>query len=690
MWYKNAYRRLVIDQHIPEWNEPFYSEFDPHAFLEMLLRAQTQSIVLYAQSHTGLFNYPTQVGAQHKGWKGRDIFGELVDLCHQNKVAVVAYTSVIYDRWASDQHPEWRVKRMDQSDAESTGRFGLVCPNSPYRDFAKAWTTELLSRYAVDGIRFDMTFWPEVPCYCEYCRERYSREVGGEIPQVIHWEDPRWVAFQRGREAWLAEFAGLLTAAARKARPGASVEHQASLYARDWRLGVSDKLLPHNDFLQGDFADDPLRGSFVRKMLHNYSPNLPFGVESAACIDLSYHTTLCSPNLMQMKTYAALSGQAAMVFIDAIDPTGTLNPITYDRIGKAFTNIMPFEPYLGGDLVQDVAIYFSLYSKYNPADNGKSPLDPTLANQFPHIQAAMGACAALIAHHIPFGVVTRLDLHRLSRHSILVLPNVLMMDAEEVEAIRRYVMDGGNLYVSKDASILTADGYRQPDFLLADVLGVHYQGETKEKKTYISPESGFEGLLPDYSPKYPLFIDDRQTLVSAGEESGVMARITLPYTDPADITRFASIHSNPPGIQTHFPSLVMHTYGKGKVIYSAASLENADYTQPFFINLLELFQRNWSFEVTAPVNVEVTLFHQAENQRYIINLLNTQPHLPVIPVDDIRVKIRLEGATPERLMRIPGEEIIPFEQTVQGIEFRIPRMDEFCMFCLTYTALPRG
>ncbi len=141
MWYKNAFRRIVIDMHIPDWDERFLSEFDPQNYVAMLKLAHAQSIVLYAQSHVGLFNYPTQVGVMHRGLRGRDIFGELVELCHQNDIAAVAYTSLIFDRWAATTHPDWRIKLMDGSDAGATWRFGLCCPNSPYRDYAAQWAT---------------------------------------------------------------------------------------------------------------------------------------------------------------------------------------------------------------------------------------------------------------------------------------------------------------------------------------------------------------------------------------------------------------------------------------------------------------------------------------------------------------------------------------------------------------------
>ena len=66
-WYKTVYRRNVIDMHITDWNPQFLSEFDPETYVSMLRLSQVKSAVVYAQSHVGLCNFPTQVGRTHNG-----------------------------------------------------------------------------------------------------------------------------------------------------------------------------------------------------------------------------------------------------------------------------------------------------------------------------------------------------------------------------------------------------------------------------------------------------------------------------------------------------------------------------------------------------------------------------------------------------------------------------------------------
>lgn len=60
-----------------------------------------------------------------------------------------------------------------------------------------------------------------------------------------------------------------------------------------------------------------------------------------------------------------------------------------------------------------------------------------------HRSAAMNLVRSLAEHHIPFGVITKKDLSRLSSFQVVVFPEVMSMDGEEIEALRGYVKAGG-------------------------------------------------------------------------------------------------------------------------------------------------------------------------------------------------------------------------------------------------------
>ena len=69
---------------------------------------------------------------------------------------------------------------------------------------------------------------------------------------------------------------------------------------------------------------------------------------------------------------------------------------------------------------------------------------------------------------------------------------------------------------------------------------------------------------------------------------------------------------------------------------------NPTYSRERFYEAHDLILRAWtepgpfSFEVDAPAAVEVTLFHQPDKRRFIVNLVNEQEEAPPIPVSRAR------------------------------------------------------
>ena len=637
--------------------------------------------MVYANSHVGYCYWPTRTGEMHRGLMGKDAFGEITGLCRKEGMDVIAYYTLIYNNWAYDHDPSWRIidvkGRGSRERPGRAGRYGVCCPNSPgHRDFVERQLRELCSSYKLDGIFLDMTFWPAV-CYCSWCRERFEREVGGEMPTTIDWRDPRWLAFQKKREEWLVEFAAFATGTVKSCNPDISVEHQSSVYTQNWTFGTTLGLAPHNDYLGGDFYGGFAQQSFICKLYDSATPNRPFEFMTSRCYPgLTDHTTLKSREMLELHACLALAHNGAFLFIDAIDPVGTLNPRVYELMGEVFGKTKRYEPYLGGSMCQDVAVYFSLDSKMDLADSGKEV--GAGGWRAPHLDAALGAARTLKENHIPFGVISKNNLKDTSPYQVIVLPNIQMMSKEEVEDVRRFVADGGSLYAS--GSISAA--------LLDDVFGVSLEGETQERVTYIAPTpKGRALVMRDVDPDYPLALFHRQARARASDPDEVLATITLPYSDPADGTKLTSIHSDPPGVATDYAAAVQRSYGRGKVIWASAPLETAEpapHRRVFAQMVRELAGRPFSFEADAPGAVEVTLFHQPDRRRFLVNLVNAQEQLPPIPVLDAVVRVRTDGKKPVSAALLPDERPLPF--TVKGdyTEIVAPRLDIFCMLMLAY------
>ena len=111
-------------------------------------------------------------------------------------------------------------------------------------------------------------------------------------------------------------------------------------------------------------------------------------------------------------------------------------------------------------------------------------------------------------------------------------------------------------------------------------------------------------------------------------------------------------------------------------------MEKFDSHRDLFISLIRLISEPFTFEADAPKAVEITLRYQEDKQRFIISLINFQKELPNIPVDGIKVRIRLDSRTPKRLLVLPEEKELTHEIKDGYLQFIAPRLETLCMFAL--------
>ena len=150
--------------HIDDWDDSFLSEVSPEAYVENLLATNINAPMICFQSHAGYCYYPTEIGSIHKAFqKEPGKMRRLVDLCHQAGMAMVGYYSLNFNAWAHDLHPDWRMLAQNgRSRRENEhGHYGLCCPNNlDYRAFVFAQIREILEYFTVEGMFYDMPFWP--------------------------------------------------------------------------------------------------------------------------------------------------------------------------------------------------------------------------------------------------------------------------------------------------------------------------------------------------------------------------------------------------------------------------------------------------------------------------------------------------------------------------------------------------
>src|ERR1700722_4708200 len=654
-WPEGAYRRVLVDTHVPDWDPRLLGSFDAARYVDTIAKAGFNSVMQYANSHVGLCLWQTKIGQLHAALKGRDFFGEGMQECAKRGLHRVAYYSLIFGIWAFDTHPDWRTLPDNGAEEFFKGRTGTVCPNSPYRNHAAACVHELTAQHDFDGIFLDMTFWPAV-CYCTHCVERYRAESGAEPPRLVDWADPEWRRFQKSREAWMLDFAHKITETIHAVRP-VTVTHQSALIFQDWRFAAPLEMRDASDYVGGDFYGGPNQYSLVCKAYAGLTKTTPFEFYTSRTIDLHDFESVKPLDELKISAGVATIHSPASLLIDAIRPDGTLNEAAYDYMAQVNAFTRPYDRYLGGDLQADVAIYYDKSSNYDPDDRG---VPVAKAGQHhPHLDAIVGMAGILREHHIPWGVVTNANLDQLARYRAVVLSDIREMTAEQAARFRDFAANGGVVYASGVTSLDLVRG-APARLLLEDLLGVQFQGFSGTSCTYLTPADA--QVRAWMLLQQNVTFKGRMVRVAAGNDTEVLATVTLPFVAPDEGTRFnrrfAQIWSDPPALKPGSdPGIVVHRFGKGLAIWVAAPIEASDHVvnRRLVAGLVRRFVSGpLAFELDAPPWVEMTLMRQASARRLLAGLLNLQNQAPPVPVA-VTVRVRVpEGKSITAVRRLPA------------------------------------
>ena len=617
-WDKGIYRRNLVDMHINDWSDEFLSKFDVNGYYQNLVTAKIQSPMIYLQSHTGLCHYPTKSGKTHTYFAKNPLaLNELIDKCKQGGMKVIGYYSLIFNNWAADTYPKWEMVNADGTTWRDHGqRYGLCCPNNEeYRSFVVTQMQEMAELFpTLDGIFYDMPYW-EVVCHCPACKARWEKEVDGEMPQKLDWQDEKWRIFVKKRQEWMAEFAMFVNGQSQKILPFATCElNFAAGIACDWLAGSTEGINEACEFTGGDLYGDLYNHSFTCKYYYAITKNQPFEYMTCRCNKKLREHTISKPETdLEAEVMLTAAHHGASLIIDAIDPDGGLDTRTYERLGKVFEKQIPYEKYMDeGTMYAVTAVYFDSTTQFSP--DGKAY----------NKECAIRAGRTLIEEHIPFRVIANGSMKDLSQYPMIIAPALEDFNNPEILKFIDYVKQGGTLYLSGKS-----DGRLIKTFFGGEITGETY-GDSPfarvwkgydEVQAYVTPtEEVYKGFFGEFNERYPLPILYKLPIMS-NAQGEVKAKIALPYTDPDDNTLYASIHSNPPAKCTEIPAIIEANYGKGKVIWTAATLEN-DERENFKEIFTAIVKANLqqTIDVQTSKYVESVIFQDGET--YYVNLFD--------------------------------------------------------------------
>lgn len=701
--YGRCQKHVLLDMHVPDSDPRFLQNYSPQRAVELCAKSGADAVMVYCNSMVGLAYWPSSVGAVHAGLSGRDAVGETLRLLHDRGLAACAYYSVNFNNWAYEHDPAWQTKFATPVRDWPVERFGICCPNSPgFREFARSQLREIVSQYPFDAVFLDMMFWPGV-CLCSNCQSAYRRETGLAIPTVVNWWDPEWCRFQAVRERWLKDQQDYLSGAIKQDFSGPVFRNSAGVFG-GWQRGESVALARGNDVMGGDLQAGTGRLFAYGHAMTGLSSGGSQYMHTASDY-MSGAAGLRNVGAQLNQAFVAVTMGSQFMAIDGVLPDGRIYEPTYDILAKVFEAIAPYADYLGGRPVADVAVYFSPTANVDFAENGK-PLDQCeKRNSGPHVAALEGASAALRRAHLPVTVVTEADLGDLDRYQVLVLPNLLRVSDEEVRAFRAYVERGGHVYASGFTSLVGRDGEFYEDFALAELFGCSFDSIDQSKTVYLRPHSS--GAVDAVTPAAYVSLGQTQVnkpfpegassflRVRASEDAEVICEVTYPYGEGQECSRLAgwgSIFTAPPWADTSQPSVVEHSFGRGKAIYSSCDLEASapliEGAERLFVQLVRsLMVRPPIFEAETNPNVWAVGFDEPRLGGLRLALLNHEGSGMPQKIQDVRLRFRApHGKIVSKIMCLDTQKELVVEPDGDGC-FRalLPELGHFAMLIIAFS-----
>ncbi len=685
-WYKKSYFRNLVDMHIPN-GEGNFENFDPEHYADCMQKAGVDTAYVYASNCLGLCLFPSEVGYCHDITKKRDIFGETVKALRARGVGVVGYLN----SWSSEcahRHPDWQIKDSSGYANSPKSRFGTCCLNSPYRDYFHALVYEMVSKYDIDGLWIDMIGFFSGDCVCEHCKKKYREQTGCDIPEIIDWTDENYIRYVKFKFDTVADYTRGIRDAALRAKPHISTSFQCAGWNSPHSVGLANEYFSLMDYVSGDFYAERHRTDVICRLLPNLTENAPFEYMISRAPDLTYHTAVKDKSEILLQAYTAFLCGGSFLFIDAIDPDGSLNPDFYTLMRDVRNELEPFFKTVDFDLkvMRDVAVYVNFDSFTSREAEGL--LAGATGNHSSLPARLERINKALSREHIDYDILTEKNLGRLDSYKLIIVPDLYRMSERECEALRLFVKKGGRLYISGVSSSLSTDGKNKDKFMLSDVMGVEWEAFVDRYPVYLAPTEKGQPLFEHFNEKYPAMLPFAVPAVKkASENLEVLATLTYPFTDARNADRYSSAISNPPSEKTDIPALTYNKYGDGVCIYSSAPFENsvAVCNYDIFVEILKklLAERGGALlECDECEYLEHALRHNPDKKYYTLSILNYQNVKKILPMRDINFTLALD-ILPKRIYSTLSTPV-KFEKRDGKLFVTVEKLDIYDVIYIEY------
>jgi len=620
---------LFYDNHTMPACPDVGANFDAETFTDRIKRCGVDQLTFHARCNLGMAYYDTKIGIKHPSLK-YDLFGKLADACKRKNIALIAYLNGGISSAEGLLHREWTTLYFDGCEYREprfTPYVRTMCYNTPYRDHLIAMIEEIAHNYPVSGFFIDCL--AGYPCVCPICvKEMKERGIDwNNKDEVIKFSE--FSALRLSRD--IAKAARVINPAFQLYFNGVSFEDQSDigtwLECEDLpTAGWGYEYLPVLSHYMRTLGDKPVMNMNGR--FYDWGDFGGLRPEAAIKSELLYGLANgMRPNI---------GGH--------FHPRGDLENAVLDRIEKIYKELQTMESWFdNAKNLTEIAIVYS----------GK-------VQNIGFDKQLRSAVRMLSELKQQFDVVTFTS--DWSKYKVLVIPDDIIFNEEITRRVKAHIAAGKAVISSGNSGL----NQGKTQFALEEEWGIKFKKECDFDPAYFTVGKNFDRGLPDM----PLSLYSSGIDVEPMPGASIEANLIKPYYNRGWDGEYA-FYYNPPDKITGKPALTVN----GKVAHFSHRIFSGYYDQApvelrtVFGNVLDKFLPDPLIKHENLPSFS-RVFVTEQPRRKMVHLLSYVPELrgsrtqmieEPIELHDVKISLRNDGKTPQKVYLAPERKSLPFK-----------------------------
>jgi hypothetical protein len=669
------FRQVHLDFHTSPDIQDIGADFDAEEFASTLEKARVDSITCFARCHHGYLYYDSKAFPElvHPHLVKKNLLQEQIEACRRRGIRVPIYITVQWDDYMARHHPEWLA--VDEAGAplgapfpKGTGNFEpgfyrTLCLNSPYRDYLKKQTLEVLETFdPVDGIFFDIVFVNE--CSCAYCLKEMEHK--GYNP--VFREDRI-----RYSSDLLDDFIKEMSALVREHHQEASIFYNRSHISSGHRK--IDKSFTHFELESlpsgsWGYMHFPITIRFARNLgLDCLGQTGKFQTEWG-----DFHS-FKNKAALEYECFRMLALNAKCMIGDQLEPNGKLSAPVYELIGSVYEQVEKKESWcIGAKAVTDIGVF--------------TPEEHQISENFNLPSETIGVSRMLTEGGHQFDIID--SQSEFSHYKVLILPDSIPVSPSFADKLRAYLDQGGAIIASFESGLnLKKTGFEMEEFGVIlkenqtkDIYGEPVKGKIYDRfdyADYLLPNGRIATGLPE--TEHAMYIKGLEVQALPGTE--VLAKAILPYFN-RNYKHYISHRQTPSSGKPGYDGIVQ----ADQVIYFAHPIftqynQNAPkWCKQMVLNALDILLPKPVLKHSGPSTVMAAVNEQTAENRWVAHLLHYIPERrsveidiveDIIPIYQLRVSVNTTKPV-KQVMLVPEKKPVDFIEVDGRIEFVVPEV----------------